>query len=93
MRTKDDHLIYIKSFRYPYHLKEEIQTQIRKLLNDEIIQPSNSPSSFSVWILPKKEDASRRKKWRMVIDYRKLNDNTIEDKYPLPRMKISLMKI
>ena len=86
IRTKDDHPIYVKSFRYPYHLKEEIQTQIRKLLNDEIIQPSNSPYSSPVWIVPKKDDASGRKKWRMVIDYRKLNDNTIEDKYPLPRM-------
>ena len=37
IRTKDDHPIYVKNFRYPYHLKEEIQNQIRKLLNDEII--------------------------------------------------------
>ena len=42
--------------------------QIRRLLNDEIIQPSNSPYSSPVWIVPKKEDASGRKKWRMVID-------------------------
>ena len=37
--------------------------------------------------MPKKQDASGRKKWRMVIDYRKLNDDTIEDKYLLPRME------
>ena len=36
--------------------------------------------------MPKKQDASGRKKWRMVIDYRKLNGKTIEDKYSLPRM-------
>ena len=86
IRIKNDHPIYVKSFRYPSHLKEEIQTQIRKLLNDEIIQRSNSPYSSPVWIKPKKEDASGKKKWRMVIDYHKLNDKTIEDKYPLPRM-------
>ena len=48
IRTKDDHPIYVKSFRYPHHLKEEIHTQIRKLLNDEIIHPSNSPYSSPV---------------------------------------------
>ena len=37
--------------------------------------------------MPKKEGASGKKKWRMVIDYRKLNDKTIEDKYLLPRME------
>ena len=42
IRTKDDHPIYVKRFRYPYHLKEKIQTQIKKLLNDKIIQPLGS---------------------------------------------------
>ena len=37
--------------------------------------------------MPEKQDASGKKKWRMVIDYRKLNNVTIEDKYPLPRME------
>ena len=32
IRTKDDHPIYVKSFRYPYHFKEEMQQQIRKLI-------------------------------------------------------------
>lgn len=32
-------------------------------------------------------DASGQKKFRMVIDYRHLNDVTIEDKYPLPRIE------
>ena len=63
--TKDDHPVYVKSFRYPYHLKETIQEQIRKLLKDEIIRPSNSPYSSPVWIVPEKEDASgkRNGKW------------------------------
>ena len=87
IRTKDDHPIYVKSFRYPYHLKEVIQEQVRKLLKDERIQPSNSPYSSPVWVVPKKQNASGEKKWRMVINYRKLNDVTIEDKYPLPRME------
>ena len=87
IRTKDDHPIYVKNFRYPYHLKEEIQNQIRKLSNDEMIRPSNSPYSSPVWIVPKNSDASGKKKFRMVIKYCKLNDKTIEDKYPLPRME------
>ena len=85
-RTKDEDPINMKNFRYPYTLKEEIQNQVKKLLKDGIIRPSESPYSSPGWIVPKKPDASGKRKWRMVNDCRKLNDKTIEDKYPLPRM-------
>lgn len=36
-----------------------------------------------VWIVLKKLDDSGKEKCRVVIDYRKLNEQTIDDKYPL----------
>jgi len=32
----------------------------------------------------KKEDASKKEKWRLVIDFRHLNKVTVGDSYPLP---------
>lgn len=87
VRTKDDSPIYVRSFRHPHFMKEEINNQIQNLLKNNIIRPSISPYSAPVWIVPKKADASGKKKYRMVIDYRKLNENTVEDKYPLPRIE------
>lgn len=86
IRTTDEQPVYVKSFRHPHSMKNEIQSQIQKLLDSKIIRPSISPYSAPVWIVPKKSDASGKKKFRMVIDYRKLNEKTIEDKYPLPRI-------
>jgi hypothetical protein len=34
--------------------------------------------------VPKKADASGKKKWRIVVDFRKLNDVTIGDSFPIP---------
>lgn len=59
-----------KNYRYPKVHELEVKTQITNMLNQGIIQPSTSP----VWIVPKKMEASEQKKWRLVIDYRKLND-------------------
>lgn len=87
IRTVDDQPVYVKSFRHPHAMKDEIQKQVQKLLDNKIIRPSISPYSAPVWIVPKKTDASGKRKFRMVIDYRKLNEKTIEDKYPLPRIE------
>lgn len=86
IRTVDDEPVFCRPFRYPYHLKHEIQVEVQKLLNNDIIRPSISPYSSPVWIVPKKFDSSGRKNWRLVIDFRKLNQKTVEDKYPLPRI-------
>ncbi|XP_039761835.1 uncharacterized protein LOC120634993 [Pararge aegeria] len=78
--------INTKSYRFPEIHKQEVQSQINKMLDNGIIKPSTSPWSSPIWIVPKKLDASGQRKWRVVIDYRKLNDITIGDSYPIPNI-------
>jgi len=78
--------VFSKSYRYPQIHKEEVKSQINKMLDQGIIRHSTSPWSSPVWVVPKKLDASGKQKWRVVIDYRKLNELTVDDKYPLPNI-------
>lgn len=93
IETTDDIPIYTKSYRYPFVHKEEVTKQINEMLEKNIIRPSNSPWSSPIWIVAKKADASGKKKWRLVIDYRKLNEKTIDDRYPLPNISDILDKL
>lgn len=91
--TTDEIPIRSKIYRYPYIYKDEIQKQILEMLSNGIIAPSSSPYNSPVWVVPKKSDASGMKKFRLVIDYRKLNDKTIEDNYPIPNITDILDKL
>lgn len=71
--------------RVPAHLQEEVDRQIDSMLENDIIQPSTSPWSSGI-VLVRKRDGSRR----FCIDYRRLNDVTVKDAYPLPRIDESL---
>ena len=52
----------------------------------KLLKPSQSPYNTPVWIVPKKLDSHGNRKWRMVLDFRKLNEKTIGDAYPLPNI-------
>lgn len=93
IKTADDFPVYTKSYKYPHCHKLEVQKQINKMLEDGIIRESNSPWSAPVWVVPKKVDASGKKKWRLVVDYRKLNAKTVADRYPMPEITEILDKL
>jgi len=62
--------------------KAFIETQVRKLLQDGIIEPSRSPWRAQVLVT-----TNERHKRRMVIDYSQtVNRYTVMDAYPLPRI-------
>jgi len=87
IRTKDDTLpIFVKNYRFPEVHKKEVEDQTNELLNQGIIQPSESPWNAPIWVVPKKIDKDGKQKWRIVIDYRCLNKVTHPDRYPLPNI-------
>ncbi|XKL68996.1 hypothetical protein PGB90_006765 [Kerria lacca] len=82
----DQKPIFTKNYRFPEIYREEVSKQMKEYLKNDIIGESNSPWNSPVWIVSKKLDASGKQKWRIVNDYRKLNNITIEDKFPLPNI-------
>ena len=93
IKLTDETPIYTKSYRYPEIHREEVKSQISKLLAQNIIRDSNSPWSSPIWIVPKKLDQSGKQKWRMCVDFRNINKKTVDDKFPLPNITDILDKL
>lgn len=78
--------IYTKQYRLPHAQKSELDKQIKNMLDTGIIEEARSPWSSPLLLVPKKLDSNNEKKWRVVIDYRKLNNQIQDDKFPLPNI-------
>lgn len=87
--NNDDDPVYIKNYRLPQAHKHEIHEQVQNMLNQNIIEPSNSPYNSPILLVPKKS-TDDKPKWRLVVDYRQLNTKLIPDKFPLPRVDETL---
>ena len=68
-----------RPYRMPANDLEEINKQIKELLEKGYIRRSSSPWGAPVLLVEKKD-----KSLSMVVDYRALNEVTIKNKYPLP---------
>ena len=82
---KDTQPIHQAPYRVSPAQREIIQKQVTEMVEDGIIQPSDSPWASPIILVRKKNGA-----WRFCIDFRKLNSVTKKDVYPLPRIDDTL---
>jgi hypothetical protein len=75
-------IVNSRPYRLSHKQKDTMEELVHNLLKNHIIRPSVSPYSSPV-ILVKKKDGT----WRLCIDYRKLNNLTVKNKFPIPIIK------
>lgn len=80
--------IHTKQYRLPHSQIKKAEDCIQEMLNADIIEPARS-SWNSPFILVDKPDGSTR----FVIDFRKLNEQTLKDKLPMPNIEELLDKL
>ena len=61
--------------------REQIEVMTKEMLANKVCSPSNSPWASPVVLIPKKDGSTR-----FCVDYRRLNEITVRDVYPLPRI-------
>jgi hypothetical protein len=71
----------------PYRMAPKEQVELKRQLDDLLakgfIRPSRSPWASPVLFVEKKDKSKR-----LCVDYRALNQVTIKNKYPLPRIEV-----
>jgi hypothetical protein len=72
-------------FKRPYRMDAnqlaELKEQLQELLDQGYIRPSASPWGAPIIFVPKKDGTKR-----ICVDYHSLNEVTIKNMYPLPRI-------
>jgi hypothetical protein len=86
--TGDAKPVNINSYPLSDEKMREQMSQVDMLLKKGLIRPSASPWGFPVLFVKKPNG-----KWRMCIDYRALNQVTLKNGYPLPRIQELLDQI
>lgn len=91
-----EHVITMKHNRplrqryYPRNpaMQKVIDDQIDELITEDRIEPSKSPYSSPIVLARKKNN-----EWRLCVDYRQINENSIRDAYPIPQINAILEKL
>ncbi len=71
--------IYIPAYRLPHSKLAVVEKLIQEMLDQDVIEPSNSEWNFPLILVPKSDGTKGQ-----VIDYRELNKQIIPDRLPLP---------
>ena len=78
IRLTDNRPVHVKQFRIPWAHTEFVNEYVEDLVKKGCIEPSTSSFNAPCFCVPKGPEG---KKLRLVLDFRKLNEKTIEDKY------------
>lgn len=78
---------FIKQYRLPESQKQEIQKQLNRMEQEGIIEKCQASGWNSPIILvPKKDGQGTKTDFRLVVDFRKLNEASIPIQFPIPQI-------
>ena len=80
----EDLITVQKPYRTNIVDQRRIEEIIDQLIENKLIEESYSPFSAPVALVNKKDDGDKS---RLVVNYKKLNDNVVTDSYPFPRIE------
>jgi hypothetical protein len=86
--TTTDKAVSVRPRRTPFKTRDFLKNHIKSLLDTGVMVESDTPW-VSNFVLVQKKDGSLRP----CIDFRKLNEVTVPDHYPLPRLDAILERI
>ena len=69
----------------PHTHRAEVRKLVDEMLQQDFIQHSSSPWASPIVLVEKKDGSTR-----FCVDYRRLNEVTRKDAYPLPRIDMTL---
>ena len=72
--------------RIPLHKRPVVEAEVKRMLDQGVIEPAQSPWSSNIVLVWKPWS----KKWRVCSDFRWINSLTKKDAYPLPRIDETL---
>ena len=85
IHTKTDEPINVRQYKLPYKLEKIIEDQVEEWLKLGIIEESTSSYNCPLYVVPRKhDDRTIDNRWRVVTDFRRLNDATIQEDFPMP---------
>lgn len=86
LTLKDNEPVYTRNYRLPQSQKAFIDGEVHRLSVNNLIESSESNYNAPLILVPKKS-VDGAPKFRMCVDYRKLNRKLIPDRFPMPRIE------
>lgn len=84
IRSKDDATVNVPQYDLPERDQDEIERQVKDLLDQGIIKVSESPFNSPMRLIERKPDVKGNLKYRMAADFHELNNRSTGDAFPIP---------
>lgn len=86
LTLKDNEPVFTRPYRLPHSQNQEVERQVNELIKNQLIEPTISNYNSPLILVPKKS-TNGSKKFRMCVDYKRLNNKIVNDRFPLPRIE------
>lgn len=85
--------IFTPQYRIPQSQRPLLQEHIEQLIKNDVVEESTSPWNSPIMLVPKKGIANGKKQQRLVVDFRRLNEVSETETFPIPDFEEEITKM